>query len=232
MVGERISGFVAWGQWRGWYVANCGTMGMPPCPPNSTTAGASERAAGPATAPADVTPPPPPPPPPPPAASSNSAGNDQGLVLGGEMGNGIMMNTQLSYLNNKILEGNKIVRWSAMGGGSYLPGFQKFYNGATFNIEGVTIKASTGDCHKEPGGICHDWSQLVATSAVIYRGNTALSNGGFNINSGVFTAAIRDVIIEGNSILKSDSYRAFQVDARMLNVTSGSVVARGNILPS
>lgn len=49
--------------------------------------------------------------------------------LGGEMGNGIMMNSQLSYLDNKILEGNTIVRWSAMGGGSYLPGFDKFYNG-------------------------------------------------------------------------------------------------------
>ena len=39
------------------------------------------------------------------------------------MGNGIMMNTQLSYLNNKILVGNKIVRWSAMASnGQYAPG--------------------------------------------------------------------------------------------------------------
>ena len=36
--GERMTGTVAWGQWRGWYEPPCGTMGMPPCPP--PTAGA------------------------------------------------------------------------------------------------------------------------------------------------------------------------------------------------
>jgi hypothetical protein len=66
LVGERIAGMVAWGQWRGWYTPPCGTMGRPPCPPPAR--------------------------------------------LGGEMGNGIMMNTQLSYLNNHITVGNKIVR--------------------------------------------------------------------------------------------------------------------------
>jgi hypothetical protein len=33
MVGERMAGFVAWGQWRGWYEPPCGTMGRSPCPP-------------------------------------------------------------------------------------------------------------------------------------------------------------------------------------------------------
>lgn len=31
LVGERVAGMVAWGQWRGWYTPPCGTMGMPPC---------------------------------------------------------------------------------------------------------------------------------------------------------------------------------------------------------
>lgn len=35
LLGERITGLVAWGQWRGWYDPPCGTMGMPPCPPPS-----------------------------------------------------------------------------------------------------------------------------------------------------------------------------------------------------
>ena len=61
MVGERMTGTVAWGQWRGWY-----------------------------------------------------PGLDAGK-LGGLMGNGIMMNTQLRYLNNRFIEGNKIVRWDAGG---------------------------------------------------------------------------------------------------------------------
>jgi hypothetical protein len=88
-----------------------------------------------------------------------------------------MMNTQLSYLNNRIVEGNKIVRWSAMGGGSYSPGFGKFYNGATFSIEAVSIRTNKGvACKREPGGVCHDWSELAATSAVIYRGNRIRSH--------------------------------------------------------
>eukprot|EP01046_Picozoa_sp_COSAG06_P069823 COSAG06_NODE_19229_length_848_cov_0.825100_2_plen_48_part_01 len=48
-----------------------------------------------------------------------------------------MANVQLSYLNNRIAVGNKIVRWHAMGGGSYLPGFNKFYNGASFSVSAV-----------------------------------------------------------------------------------------------
>jgi hypothetical protein len=145
------------------------------------------------------------------------------------MGNGIMMNTQLSYLNNQVLEGNKIVRWSAMGGGSYSPGFGKFYNGATFSIEAVNIRMNKGAaCKHEPGGLCHDWSQLAATSAVIYRGNTAHSNGGFNIANGAVTFSVRDVIIEGNRVFRSDRDKAIQVSPVMSNVANGTCFLRGN----
>ena len=189
VVGERMAGFVAWGQWRGWYQPPCGTMGMPPCPPGPRP-------------------------------------------LGGEMGNGVMMNTQLSYLSNDVLEGNKIVRWSAMGGGSFLPGFDKFYNGATFAIQGVSIKPSQGAaCKQEPAGRCHDWSQLAATVAVVFRGNVARSNGGFSINKGQYTTAIRDVIIEGNTIARSDPERAMQVSPAMVMPGNGTIVVRGNALP-
>ena len=189
LVGERMTGLVAWGQWRGWYTPPCGTMGMPPCPPIHAR------------------------------------------TLGGEMGNGIMLNTQLSYLRNTFVEGNKIVRWSAMGGGSYLPGFDKFYNGATFAIQGVNIQVSKGaGCKHEPGGVCHDWTQLVATSAVVYRDNVAQSNGGFMINKGQYTQAIRDVIIEGNSISQSDHDKAMQVSPQMTLPSNGTVIIRGNII--
>ena len=192
MVGERMAGFIAWGQWRGWYTAPCGTMGRPPC--------------------------------------QLEAGR---TMLGGEMGNGIMMNTQLSYLNNEITEGNKIVRWSAMGGGSYSPGFGKFYNGATFAIEAVAIRASTGEqCKSEPNGHCHDWSQLVATSAVVFRGNVAQSNGGFSIATGAYTDSVRDVIIEGNAIHRSDPDKAMQISPSMVATPNGTCIVRGNTLPT
>ena len=198
LVGERIAGLVAWGQWRGWYDPKCGTMGVPPCPPPSL--GQEEL--------------------------------DERLRLGGEMGNGIMMNTQLSYLGNRILEGNKIVRWSAMGGGSYMPGFAKFYNGGVFNIEGVAIRPNHGTaCKSEPGGVCHDWSSLAATSAVIFRNNVALSNGGFNINGGQATVNIRDVVIEGNVIEQSDADKAMQIAPAMTGA-NGSCIVRNNALPT
>ena len=202
LVGERIAGLVAWGQWRGWYEPKCGTMGRPPCPPPAIGDGgdSQERLR-------------------------------ERVRLGGEMGNGIMMNTQLSYLNNRILEGNKIVRWSAMGGGSYVPGFEKFYNGAGFSIQGVAIRPNTGAaCKLEPGGVCHDWSSLAATSAVIWRDNIALSNGGFNINGGQATVAIRDVVIEGNAIERSDADKAMQIAPAMTGV-NGSCIVRNNVLP-
>eukprot|EP01043_Picozoa_sp_COSAG02_P060794 COSAG02_NODE_8022_length_2743_cov_3.322239_3_plen_359_part_00 len=53
LLGERITGLVAWGQWRGWYDPPCGSMGMPPCPPpapetdnarSSTSSGAGANA--------------------------------------------------------------------------------------------------------------------------------------------------------------------------------------------
>jgi hypothetical protein len=209
LVGERMAALVAWGQWRGWYEPPCGTMGMPPCPPNATAA----------------------------TAAAAYADRDQqmppGTRLGGEMGNGIMMNTQLSYLNNQILEGNKIVRWSAMGGGSYAPGFGKFYNGATFAIEGVSIRPESGvNCQKEPGGKCHDWSQLTATSAVIFRGNTASSNGGFSVAASAYTNSVRDVIIEGNAIYQSDADKAIQISPLMTNSANGTCIVRSNSLPA
>jgi hypothetical protein len=138
MVGERIAGFVAWGQWRGWYLPPCGTMGRPPCPPgppprpvrgdlHSSKETRSRKDA---------------------IRGVEGKSDPLGRVtrLGGEMGNGIMMNTQLMYLDNKILEGNKIVRWSAEG-----QGFAKFYNGATFSVQAVNIEkpppnCTTGEC--------------------------------------------------------------------------------------
>ena len=118
-----------------------------------------------------------------------------------------------------------------MGGGSYAPGFEKFYNGATFAIQGVTIHPSSGDaCKAEPGGICHDWSLLAATSAVIYRGNSAASNGGFQIGGALYTKSIRDVIIEGNTVSQSDKDKALQIDAKMVDLFNGTCVARANFL--
>ena len=145
------------------------------------------------------------------------------------MGNGIMMNTQLTYLDNHILVGNKIVRWSDMGGGSYSPGFAKFYNGATFSVQAVSIRPESGNnCKREPAGKCHDWSQLAATAAVVYRNNIAQSNGGFNIANGQFTTSIRDIIIENNGIFQQDADKAMQVSPLMLNSTC---IVRGNIVP-
>jgi hypothetical protein len=211
LVGERMAGLIAWGQWRGWYEAPCGTMGRPPCPPPATRESALDDDDAAAAA----------------AAAATTTG--ERVRLGGEMGNGIMMNTQLSYLNNRIVEGNKIVRWSAMGGGSYSPGFGKFYNGATFSIEAVSIRTNKGvACKREPGGVCHDWSELAATSAVIYRGNLALSNGGFRVANGGVTSSVRDVIIEGNQILQSDRDKAMQVSDIMSNVANGTCLLRGN----
>ena len=104
--------------------------------------------------------------------------------------------------------------------------------GAKFNIQGVTIVPSKGDdCKKEKGGICHDWSQLTATAAVIYRRNTAHSNGGFQVNGGQFTASIRDVIIEGNTVLQSDPEKAMQVASAMHDPTNGTCIVRANVLP-
>ena len=37
VVGERMAGFVAWGQWRGWYQPPCGTMGLRPTPRSVAT---------------------------------------------------------------------------------------------------------------------------------------------------------------------------------------------------
>jgi hypothetical protein len=119
-----------------------------------------------------------------------------------------------------------------MGGGSYAPGFGKFYNGATFAIEPVEITApkSGAACKNEPHGVCHDWSHLVATSAVIYRHNIVDSNGGFNIAAGGFTASVRDVVIEGNLIQQSDADKALQVSPLMVGV-NGTCIVRGNTLP-
>jgi hypothetical protein len=205
LVGERVAGMVAWGQWRGWYTPPCGTMGMPPC----TTESADRMA----------------------VESDDESGGSKAVRLGGEMGNGIMMNTQLSYLDNEILEGNTIVRWSATGGGSYAPGFGKFYNGAKFSIQSVSIRPSTGPCKNEKGGVCHDWSQLAATTAVVYRRNVAHSNGGFQVAGGQFTTSIRDVIIEGNTVLQTNPEHAMQVAQQMHDLLNGTCIVRGNVLP-
>eukprot|EP01043_Picozoa_sp_COSAG02_P010393 COSAG02_NODE_364_length_23758_cov_17.250011_16_plen_133_part_00 len=128
-----------------------------------------------------------------------------------------MANVQLSYLNNHIAVGNKIVRWHAMGGGSFMPGFQKFYNGATFSIESVGIRVDSQTTR--------DWTQLAATMAVIYRSNTVDSNGGFNVANGLPTTAIRDVVIEGNRISHTDADKALQISSTL---TSTTCVVRGN----
>jgi hypothetical protein len=122
-----------------------------------------------------------------------------------------MANVQLSYLNNRIAVGNKIVRWHAMGGGSYLPGFNKFYNGASFSVSAVGIKV---DSHTT-----RDWTQLAATIAVVYRGNVVESNGGFNVANGVPTNAIRDLVIEGNRIAQTDADKAMQISPALTNAT-------------
>ena len=88
------------------------------------------------------------------------------------------------------------------------------------------------NCKNEKGGICHDWSELIATAAVIYRRNTAHSNGGVQINGGQFTKSIRDVIIEGNTVLKSDPEKAMQVAKAMLDPLNGTCIVRANVLPN
>lgn len=107
------------------------------------------------------------------------------------------------------------------------------YKGAKFSIQGVTITPNPGgNCKNEKGGICHDWSKLTATTAVIYRRNTALSNGGFQVNGGQFTTSIRDVIIEGNTVLKSDPEKAMQIAKEMHDPSNGTCIVRANILPT
>ena len=122
-----------------------------------------------------------------------------------------MANVQLSYLDNHIAVGNKIVRWHAMGGGSFMPGFQKFYNGASFSIQAVSISV---DSHTT-----RDWTRLAATMAVVFRGNDIDSNGGFNIGNGEATTAIRDVLIEGNHIARTDTDKALQISPALTNTT-------------
>lgn len=174
------------------------------------------------------------------------------------MGNGIMMNAQLSYvspsqscfaavssllsfepttnvalarrryLNNRILVGNKIVRWSATdSSGRYGMGFAKFYNGASFAIEGASIQPPPKNCKVTPSNPCEDWSMLATTAAVVYRGNTATSNSGFNIGGGSSTSQIRDVVIDGNTIEQSDPDKAMQISPALLATTC---VERGNVL--
>lgn len=107
------------------------------------------------------------------------------------------------------------------------------YKGAKFSIQGVTITPNPGgNCKNENGAICHDWSKLTATTAVIYRRNTALSNGGFQVNGGQFTTSIRDVIIEGNTVLKSDPEKAMQIAKEMHDPSNGTCIVRANILPT
>ena len=105
-------------------------------------------------------------------------------------------------------------------------GYQKFYNGATFSIQAVNIEKPPPNC--KTGQTCQDWSHLAATTAVLFRRNTVDSNGGFNIANGANTTFIRDIIIEGNTVLKSDSDKAMQVSPAMLNQ---SVMERNNVVP-
>lgn len=173
LVGERITGLVAWGQWRGWYTPPCGSMGMPPCPTGALDARSRN------------------------ATSESSASEVSAAtrhMLGGEMGNGVMMNTQLRYLSNHITVGNHIVRWTAADSqGQRSVGFGKFYNGASFNIQAVNIEPDSKATCDKPGEKCRDWRGIAATAAVVFRGNTGHSNSGFNINNGAATTAIRDV---------------------------------------
>ena len=103
--------------------------------------------------------------------------------------------------------------------------FAKFYNGATFSVQSCNIEAPPKPCK---GDDCRDWSQLTSTTAVIYRGNCALSNGGFNIANGQPANSIRDIVIDGNSIALSDPDKAMQISPVLLNTTC---VARRNVLP-
>ena len=97
----------------------------------------------------------------------------------------------------------------------------------------MAIRASTGEqCKSEPNGHCHDWSQLVATSAVVFRGNVAQSNGGFSIATGAYTGSVRDVIIEGNAIRRSDLDKAMQISPLMVAEPNGTCIVRGNALPA
>ena len=110
--------------------------------------------------------------------------------------------------------------------------FGKFYNGGTFNIQAVEVTTQSGAaCKKEPGGVCHDWSDLAATAAVVYRGNVVDSNGGFQIASCLFTKSVRDVIIEGNTVQLSDADKALQIAPQMTHPTNGTCVVTGNVLP-
>ena len=72
----------------------------------------------------------------------------------------------------------------------------------------------------------------LATAAVVFRGNVADNNGGFQIASGAFTRSVRDVIIEGNVVLLSDADKAMQISPEMLDPVNGTCVERANELPS
>jgi hypothetical protein len=69
----------------------------------------------------------------------------------------------------------------------------------------------------------------VTSTAIIYRGNTVASNGGWNIGNAVPTVSIRDVVIEHNTVAQSDPDKAMQIAAALLNTTC---IARRNTLPT
>lgn len=82
-----------------------------------------------------------------------------------------MPNTQIQYLDNEIVEGNKVVRFNTYSSNMDIgpvPGYQKFYNGATF---------ATSSADNSPPG-------LALNQFLVYRRNRIHSNGGFQIGGG------------------------------------------------
>ena len=52
------------------------------------------------------------------------------------------------------------------------------------------------------------------------------------MNGGQYTTSIRDVIIEGNTVLQSDPEKAMQVAKEMRDPDNGTCIVRANILPA
>lgn len=169
-VGTRITGWVAWGQWRGW---------VPP--PAATATGGSRGITT--------------------RRLRFSKTNDDSRV-GGVMGNGVMPNVHVRFLDNRVSVGNKVVRWNAgpRRSDDNQPefGLNKFYAGATF--------ATTGGTQDMPDGVGENLF-------VDFRRNVVDSNGGFMIASGGSGSGhVRDVVVEHNTCHRSNVTRAYTVD--------------------
>jgi hypothetical protein len=122
-----------------------------------------------------------------------------GLTVTGEQGNGMMPTVQIQYINNTIVEGNKVVRFTAHdGSGTYKTGLGKFMNGATFVVSG----GQWDDRHIPPS--------VFQSMQTIFRRNVVQSNGGFSLGpSGA--QGMRDVLVEGNVVKNTNASRALMV---------------------